>query len=223
MVGLALAGLLDNAVEVFDTQFHLAQNDGNWAGGSFADFVAFSGLKAWVATVFHQLSDDKNFLADLYPYMLNDARWHAKHREQQRRTGPDGHPIRGYGLIQPTMQDCGMNDATGTGVFIPHNIWAVYADKVALDVARLLGKEQDIVELDVIYQAGRKDLLAAIDQGAIEENGYRWIPSSPNDPSGSFWGCPQCGPPLRLAGHQRPARRGNYREDGVLSERRGPD
>ena len=81
VVGLALAGLLDNAAEVFDTQFHLAQDDGNWAGGYFADFVAFSGLKAWVATVFYQLNQDQDFLADLYPYMLNDARWHAKRRE----------------------------------------------------------------------------------------------------------------------------------------------
>ncbi|MHB0958994.1 MAG: hypothetical protein ACYC0X_26945 [Pirellulaceae bacterium] len=198
VVGLALAGLLDNAVDVFDTQFHLAQEDGNWAGGYFADFVAFSGLKAWVATVFYQLNQDKDFLADLYPYMLNDARWHAKRRELQRRMGPDGHPIRGYGLIQPTMHDCGMNDATGTGVFIPHNTWAVYADKVALEVARLLGKEQDIVELEAIYQAGRQDLLAAIDRGAIEEESGRWIPSSPNDPSGSFWGALNTAQPCGL-------------------------
>jgi len=188
VVGLALAGLLDNAVEVFDTQFHLAQDDGNWAGGYFADFVAFSGLKAWVAMVFYQLNHDRDFLADLYPYMLRDARWHAQRRAQQRRTGPDGRPIRGYGLIQPTMHDCGMNDATGTGVFIPHNTWAVYADKVALDVARILDQEADIAELETIYRAGREDLLAAIAQGAIQEEHYRWIPSSPNDPSGSFWG-----------------------------------
>lgn len=188
VVGLALAGLLDNATEVFDTQFHLAQDDGHWAGGSFGDFVAFSGLKAWVAMVFYQLNHDKDFLADLYPYMLNNAHCQARRREQWRRTDPGGHRIRGYGLIQPTMHDCGMNDATGTGVFIPHNTWAVYADKVTLDVARWLGKEQDIPELEAIYQAGRDDLRAAIDQGAIEESGRRWIPSSPNDPSGSFWG-----------------------------------
>ena len=196
--GFALAGLLDNAAEVFDTQFHLAQDDGNWAGGYFADFVAFSGLKAWVATVFYQLNQDQDFLADLYPYMLNDARWHAKRREQQRRMAPDGRRIRGYGLIQPTMHDCGMNDATGTGVFIPHNTWAVYADKVALETARLLGKTPDVVELEAIYQAGRDDLLAAIEQGAIDENGYRWIPSSPNDPSGSFWGALNTAQPCGL-------------------------
>ena len=204
VVGLALAGLLDNAVDVFDTQFHLAQDDGNWAGGAFGEFVAFSGLKAWVAMVFYQLNHDKDFLADLYPYLLNDARWHAQRREQQRRTGPDGRPIRGYGLIQPTMHDCGMNDATGTRVFIPHNTWAVYADKVALDVARLLGKTQDIGELEAIYQAGREDLLAAIDHGAIQEDGYRWIPSSPGDPSGSFWGALNTVHPCGLLGLDDP-------------------
>lgn len=188
VVGLALAGLVDNAREVFDTQFHLAQPDGNWAGGAFGEFVAFSGLKAWVATVFYQLQHDREFLADIYPYMLNAARWHAAQRAKQRRTDSNGNPIRGYGLIQPTMHDCGMNDATGTRVFIPHNIWAVYCDKVALSVAEMLGKEQDALELAAIYSEGLQELLAAIDAGAVEEQGYRWIPSSPNDPSGSFWG-----------------------------------
>jgi hypothetical protein len=188
VVGLAMAGLVDNAMEAFDTQFHLAQPDGNWAGGAFGEFVAFSGLKAWVATVFYQLNHDRKFLADLYPYMLNDARWHAAQRAKQRRVDQNGNPIRGYGLIQPTMHDCGMNDAAGTRVFIPHNIWAVYADKVALNVAELLGKEQDAVELAAIYRDASKDLFAAIDTGAIQEEGCRWIPSSPNDPSGSFWG-----------------------------------
>ncbi|MCU0963263.1 MAG: hypothetical protein MUF48_24490 [Pirellulaceae bacterium] len=198
VVGLAQAGLLDNAREVFDTQLHLAQEDGNWAGGQFADFVAFSGLKAWVATVFDQLQRDPEFLADLYPYMLRSARWHAARRAQARRTGPDGRPIRGYGLIQPTMHDCGMNDATGTGVFIPHNTWAVYADKVALDVARRLGKVQDLAELEAIYHAGYEDLMATIRQSAIDEEGRRWIPSSPSDPSGSFWGALNTALPCRL-------------------------
>ena len=87
VVGLALAGLLDNAVAVFDTQFHLAQDDGNWAGGSFGEFVAFS-VKAWVAMVFYQLNHDKDFLADLYPYMLNDARWHAQRRANSTARAP---------------------------------------------------------------------------------------------------------------------------------------
>ena len=43
VVGLALAGLLDNAVEVFDTQFHLAQDDGNWAGGALRGVRRFFG------------------------------------------------------------------------------------------------------------------------------------------------------------------------------------
>lgn len=188
VVGLAHAGLLNNAMEVFDTQFHLAQPDGNWAGGAFGEFVAFSGLKAWVAMEFFQLNHDPAFLADLYPFMLNDARWHAAQRAKQRRADSQANPIRGYGLIQPTMHDCGMNDATGTRVFIPHNIWAVYADQVALKVAKILGKEQDAVELAAIYQEGLHDLLKAMDAGAIDEKTYRWIPSSPNDPSGSFWG-----------------------------------
>ena len=223
VVGLAMAGLLDNAVEVFDTQFHLAQGDGNWAGGAFPDFVAFSGLKAWVAMVFYQLNHDKHFLADVYPYMLNDARWHAKRRERQRRTGPDGRPIRGYGLIQPTMQDCGMNDATGTGVFIPHNTWAVYADKVALDVARVLGENEGHCRARSHLSGGTQGPAGSA--RAERRQGERLSLDSEfaRRPVGQFLGRPQYRLPLRIAGPQRPVSRGNHRQDGILRQRRGAD
>ncbi|MCL5099105.1 MAG: carboxypeptidase regulatory-like domain-containing protein [Candidatus Omnitrophica bacterium] len=187
VVALAQGGFLDQAMEAFQTQFFVAQPDGNWSGGAFPDFVGFSGFKAWVAMEFYHLNHDKAFLEKLYPFMLSSSRWHEKRRSQSRRE-ENGKPMRGYGLIQPTMQDCGMIDKSGKGVFIPHNIWTVYADRITLETARRLGRHEEEAEISGIYEKAYKDLMACIESGTIDEPGYRWIPGSPNDPSGSFWG-----------------------------------
>jgi hypothetical protein len=57
---------------------------------------------------------------------------------------------------------------------------------------------EDLAELEAIYQAGYEDLMATMGQSAIEEEGRRWIPSSPSDPSGSFWGALNTALPCRL-------------------------
>ena len=86
------------------------------------------------------------------------------------------------------------------------------------------GKTQDIGELEAIYQAGRQDLLAAIDHGAIQEEGYRWIPSSPNDPSGSFWGALNTAHPCGLLGLDDPlvegtiAKMESFQSEGGLTK-----
>ena len=87
------------------------------------------------------------------------------------------------------MGDCGLlDDGDLYGVFLPHNIWAVYADKLALEAAEILGRTGDRDELRRIYETGRADLLTALDRGAIHESGYRWIPGVPGKVSGSRWG-----------------------------------
>ncbi len=40
----------------------------------------------------------------------------------------------------------------------------------------------------VVCHLGRKDLLAAMDRGAIREKDYRWIPGVAGKTSGSRWG-----------------------------------
>ena len=74
------------------------------------------------------------------------------------------------------------------GVFLPHNIWAVYADRLAVEAAEILGRTEDLPELRKIYETARDDLLAALDRGAIREKDYRWIPGVPGKTSGSRWG-----------------------------------
>ena len=91
--------------------------------------------------------------------------------------------------MPPGMGDCGlMNDGDLYGVFLPHNIWAVYADRIALEAAEILGKSENVVELRRIYETARHDLLVAMDRGAIREKDYRWIPGVPGKTSGSCWG-----------------------------------
>ena len=85
--------------------------------------------------------------------------------------------------------DCGlMNDGDTYGVFLPHNIWAVYADRCSLEAAEILGKTPDAVELKKIYESARGDLLSVLDRGAIRDKDYRWIPGVPGKTSGSRWG-----------------------------------
>ncbi len=41
--------------------------------------------------------------------------------------------------------DCGlMDDDDLYGVFLPHNIWAVYADRLTVEAAEILGKTEDL-------------------------------------------------------------------------------
>ena len=87
------------------------------------------------------------------------------------------------------MGDAGlMNDDDFYGVFFPHNILAVYADRLAVEAASILGQADDLPELQRIYETARADLLVAMDRGAIAEDGYRWLPGVPNKTSGSRWG-----------------------------------
>jgi len=81
-----------------------------------------------------------------------------------------------------------MNDDDYYGVFFTHNIMAVFADRLAIDAARILGQDDDLPELQRIYDTARAELLVALDRGAIEEQGYRWMPGTPNKTSGSRWG-----------------------------------
>jgi hypothetical protein len=211
VVALAQCGFLDNAMEAFKNQFLVAQPDGNWSGGAFPDFVGFSGFKAWVAMEYYHLNHDKAFLEKVYPFMLAGSRWHEKRRIQSRRE-ENGRPIRGYGLIQPTMQDCGMIDKSGNGVFVPHNSWAVYADKITVQTARLLGRKAEADEIDANFQRAYKELMACIESGTIEEAGYRWIPCSPNDTSGSFWGAMNLIYPCELLPFNHPLINGTMRK-----------
>jgi hypothetical protein len=94
-----------------------------------------------------------------------------------------------YGLMPRGMGDCGLKDGEDLyGVFLPHNCWAVYADRMTCEAADILGKSGEIEALKKIRDTALADLLTALDKGAITEGDYRWIPGVPGKTCGSRWG-----------------------------------
>ncbi|MGA2033894.1 MAG: hypothetical protein ABSF26_06325 [Thermoguttaceae bacterium] len=146
-----------------------------------------AGFKAWAAMEHYYLTKDRRFLEWIYPRLAASSRW-QEHERLRMRTRGCPRPVT-YGLMPPGMGDAGlMNDGDLYGVFLPHNIWAVYADRLALEAAKILGRTADLEELDRIYRTGRDDLLEAMRRGAIQADGYRWLPGVPGKTSGSRWG-----------------------------------
>ena len=173
--------------------------DGNWADykGWMHLMWCSSGFKCWTIMEHYRLTGDKQFLAEVYPRMLASSRWQETQRATMRPTGAN-RPVT-YGLMPRGMGDCGLtNDGDLYGIFFPHNIWAVYADRCSLEVAEVLGKTQDIVELKKIYQIACADLLTAMERGSIREKDYRWIPGVPEKTEGSRWGALNAAFPCRL-------------------------
>ena len=149
---------------------------------------AMSGFKSWAAIEHFLLTDDRAYLEKVFPHMLASSRWQETQRARTRVMKDGARPAT-YGLMPRGMGDCGLKDGDDLyGVFLPHNMWAVYADRVAAEVAETLGKTDEAKELRAIHDAGLADLLQALDAGAIAEDGYRWIPGVAGKTCGSRWG-----------------------------------
>jgi hypothetical protein len=112
------------------------------------------------------------------------------------------------------MGDGGLMGEDGTfyGVFFIHNFFAVYADRLAFEAARILGYEADLPELETIVLSGSSDLLAALEAGAIQEDGYRWIPGVPGYTVGSRWGALYSAFPCQLLPADHPLVTGTIRK-----------
>jgi hypothetical protein len=182
-------GLHDDALKGYKASLEMQSPEGDWNDykGWGHSWWGASGFKSWFVREHYRIAQDKQFLADVYPRMLASSRFNERQRAKSRKAGPD-RPLN-YGLMPRGFGDCGlMNDGDLYGTFLPHNIWAVYADRCTLEVAKILGKNEDVAELQKIYETAQKDLMTAIDRGAIKEKDYRWIPGVPGKTSGSCWG-----------------------------------
>ncbi len=199
-VALDQMGFHDEAAQGYRLCLEIQEPDGNWADPKgWAHLVwSTSGFKAWAAMEHYRLTGDRDFLARVYPRLVASARFQERERARTRAAHGEERPLT-HGLMPRGMGDCGlMDDGDLYGVFIPHNIWAVYADKLALEAAETLGRAEDVEELRSIYEAGLRDLLAAMDRGAVQEEGCRWIPGVPGKTSGSRWGVLNAFFPCRL-------------------------
>ena len=188
-VALDQNGLHKESAAGSSISFAMQEPDGCWADarGWMHSMWCGPGFKSWAVMEHYRLTGDKKFLTDVYPRMLASSRWQEKQRSRSRNNV--GRQSSTYGLLPRGFGDCGLdNNGDRYGVYFPHNIWSVYADRCSLEAAQLLGRAADVPELKQIFETARNDLLSALDRGAIQEDGYRWIPGVPGKTSGSCWG-----------------------------------
>ena len=189
-VALDQAGYHHEAREGYRLCLDMQEPDGNWADPRGWGHLMWgnSGFKSWAAMEHYRLTGDRKYLAEVYPRLAASSRWQQRERARTRQGSGPARPLT-YGLMPRGMGDAGlMDDGDLYGVFLPHNIWAVYADQLAVEAAEILGRTEERDELQRIYQEGRSDLLVALERGAIREKDYRWIPGVPGKTSGSRWG-----------------------------------
>ncbi len=192
-------GLHDEAYRGASISMDMQEPDGNWADfrGWCHNGWLVAGFKSWFIMNHYHVTGNKSFLAEVYPRMLASSRFQEKMRARSRNAA--GEKSMTYGLMPRGFGDCGlMNDDDTYGIFIPHNIFSVYADRCTLEAAEILGKTGDIAELTRIFETAHKDLLTSMDRGAIKENDYRWIPGVPGKTSGSSWGSLYAVSPCKL-------------------------
>lgn len=189
-VALDQLRLHSEAADGLRVHLDMQEPSGEWADpkGWAHDMWGAAGMKAWAAMEHYRLTGDRAYLEALYPRLVANSRWQEQQRARSRIL-ENGRKTATYGLMPRGMGDGGLMAADDYyGVFHPHNILAVFADKLAVEAAETLGRKADLPELRRIYATGFKDLRASFELGAIDENGYRWLPGSPRNPSGSRWG-----------------------------------
>jgi len=177
----------------------LQGQDGDWADPMAWSnhWWSSSGFKSWAVMEHFYLTRDRAYLEKVYPKMLASSRFQERMRARTRKL-VDGQKPLTYGLMPRGQGDCGLaNGEDYYGVYYPHNFWATFADKCTLAAAKILNKPE-IKELEQIFQTALNDLLASLEKGAIEEDGYRWIPGAPGKTSGSRWGALNALAPCRL-------------------------
>lgn len=189
-VALDQAGLNDESALGYQMCIDQQGDDGDWAdpkGWSHLCWLS-SGFKSWAIMEHFRLTGDRGYLESVYPRMAASSRFQEKMRARTRVEKDGVRPLE-YGLMPRGMGDCGLKDGDDLyGVFVPHNLWSVYADKLTVDAARILGRTGDIEEFQKIYDTASSDLVAALRRGAIQETEYRWIPGVLGKTSGSRWG-----------------------------------
>jgi hypothetical protein len=198
-IALDQNGFHREAADGYRISLDMQEPDGDWNDHKgWGHLVWFcSGFKAWVVMEHYLLTRDVKYLAEMYPRLVASSRWQQRQRMRTRFASHD-RPLT-YGLMPRGFGDCGVKDDNDAyGQFLPHNIWAVYADRVSVEAAQILGRSEDLGELKKIYETAREDLLTAIQRGAIQENDYRWIPGTPGKTSGSRWGVLNIAFPCRL-------------------------
>lgn len=206
-------GMHEQAGEQLEVPVSIQGDNGDWCDpeGWAKDFQAASGFKAWSVMEHFRLTQDRKFLEEAYPRMLASSRFQEKQRAGTRVLADGKRPVT-YGLMPRGRGDCGLWDGSDDyGIFLPHNIWTVFADRLTLEAASILNRTADIPELEDIYENANRDLIAALRGGAIREDGFEWIPGVAGKTSGSRWGVLNALFPCRILSAQDPLITGTIR------------
>jgi hypothetical protein len=207
MIALDQVGLHDAAAAGFELPIANQSDAGDWADptGWMHTMWCCSGFKSWAIMTHYLLTRDRDYLARVFPRMLASTRWQEAQRATTRAGDGKERPLT-HGLMPRGMGDCGLREGDDIwGVFLPHNIWAVYADRLTAEAARVLDRGDDAIEADRHAERALADLAVCLDRGAIEDAaGYRWIPGSPGRVSGSRWGALNVAYPCRVLGSHDP-------------------
>jgi len=204
-IALDQFGFHNEAQESLRLQLEMQGADGEWADpqGWCISFWSAAGFKSWAAMEHYRLTGDRQYLGRVYSRMAASARWQEQQRSRTRILVDGSRPLH-YGLMPRGVGDCGLKNDCGPnnidifGHYIPHNIWSVFADQLAVEAAEILGRTEDLDELRQIYKTAHTDLVQAMERGAIQEDAYRWIPGVPGKTCGSRWGVLNAAFPCRL-------------------------
>lgn len=189
-INLDQTGLHKEAEIGFQISVDARDPDGCWADtrGWGHRWWSASGFKSWAVMEHYKLTGGRAYLEKIYPTMLASSKWQEKQRAKTRVMEKEKRPLT-YGLMPRGVGDCGLDAGDRWyGVFYAHNIWSVYADKMSLQAAGILGKTKDVPALRRIYKRAHADLIKSLREGSMVEGDYRWIPGSPSNPAGSRWG-----------------------------------
>ncbi len=208
------AGLPVEAADGYRLSLDTQNFDGCWSEGHgwMRTFWAAPGFKCWFVMEHYRLTRDRSYLASAFPRMLASARWQERAR-QRTRVLVDGRKTLDYGLLPRGMGDGGLrNDGGHYGVFLPHNIWAVFADRLTFEAAEALGLNAETAEVRGNYERARTDLINAIRGGAISEGDYQWIPGVAGKTEGSRWAALNAAFPTGLLAPDDPLVTGTIRK-----------
>ena len=138
-IALDQTGYHTEAADGLRVHLDMQEENGEWADpkGWAHHCWGVSGFKAWAAMEHYRLTGDRAYLAAVYPRMAASSRWQeSKRRETRASSEPTAR-----GLMPRGMGDGGlMNGADYFGVFYPHNILAIFADRLSAEAAVDLGK-----------------------------------------------------------------------------------
>ena len=160
-----------------DFRMHLEAQDENgcWASskGWEHEFWSAPFNKASAIMNHYKITGDIGFLKKYYKNMLKSTMFNHEARNSTKKSPREFE----RGLMPRGMGDCGMmNGEDYYGVFYPHNVLSVAADRLTLEAAKILHKTSDVLLLNNIYTEARRDLLFSMRNNLLSINGLNIIP-----------------------------------------------